>query len=224
MAFSRQEYQSGLPLPYPGNLPNPGIEPGSPALQVDSLLTGLPGKPKERNTNTLIVGDFDTLLSSMDRSSRQKINNETLALDNILYPMTQTNIEHYIQKQQSIHSSQKVRKRMKSCHLQQQAAAAAKSLQSCLTLSDPTDGNPPGSSVLGILQARILEWVAISFSNGCMHAKSLQSCPTLCDTIDSSPPGSSVHRILQARILEWVAISFSSINMGGPQYSPLLKI
>ena len=41
------------------------------------------------------------------------------------------------------------------------AAAAAKSLQSCLTLCDPTDGSPPGSPVPGILQARILEWVAI---------------------------------------------------------------
>ena len=45
------------------------------------------------------------------------------------------------------------------------AAAAAKSLQSCLTLCDPIDGSPPGSSVPGILQARTLEWVAISFSN-----------------------------------------------------------
>ena len=44
-------------------------------------------------------------------------------------------------------------------------AAAAKLLQSCPTLCDPTDGSPPGSSVPGILQARILEWVAISFSN-----------------------------------------------------------
>ena len=45
------------------------------------------------------------------------------------------------------------------------AAAAAKSLQSCLTLCDPIDGSPPGSTILGILQARTLEWVAISFSN-----------------------------------------------------------
>ena len=44
-------------------------------------------------------------------------------------------------------------------------AAAAKSLQSCPTLCDPTDGSPPGSSVPGILQARTLEWVAIAFSN-----------------------------------------------------------
>ena len=43
--------------------------------------------------------------------------------------------------------------------------AAAKSLQSCLTLCDPIDGSPPGSPVCGILQARTLEWVAISFSN-----------------------------------------------------------
>ena len=70
--------------------------------------------------------------------------------------------------------------------------------------------SPPGSSILGILQARILEWVAISFSDASMHAKSLQSCLTLCDPIDSSPPGSPIRGILQARILEWVAISFSS--------------
>ena len=45
------------------------------------------------------------------------------------------------------------------------AAAAAKSLQSCPTLCDPIDGSPPGSPVPGILQARTLEWVAISFSS-----------------------------------------------------------
>jgi len=45
------------------------------------------------------------------------------------------------------------------------AAATAKSLQSCPTLCDPIDGSPPGSPVPGILQARTLEWVAISFSN-----------------------------------------------------------
>ena len=45
------------------------------------------------------------------------------------------------------------------------AAAAAKSLQSCPTLCDPMDGSPPGFPIPGILQARTLEWVAISFSN-----------------------------------------------------------
>ena len=97
------------------------------------------------------------------------------------------------------------------------AAAAAKSLQSCLTLCDidGTDGSPPGSAVPGVLQARILEWVAISLSwpppnleLGLVpdkpHPHTLDfpqvqaracmlSHPTLCDPVDCSPPGSSVH-------------------------------
>ena len=59
-------------------------------------------------------------------------------------------------------------KRVGSIHIPQShvvAAAAAKSLQLCLTLYNPIDDSPPGSCVSGILQARILEWVAISFSN-----------------------------------------------------------
>ena len=45
MGFSRQEYWSGLPFPFPGDLPNPGIEPGSPTLQADALSSEPPGKP-----------------------------------------------------------------------------------------------------------------------------------------------------------------------------------
>ena len=56
------------------------------------------------------------------------------------------------------------RTRQKKCKTST-AAAAAKSLASCPTLCDPRDGSPPGSPVPGILQARTLEWVAISFSN-----------------------------------------------------------
>ncbi|CAI9179900.1 unnamed protein product [Rangifer tarandus platyrhynchus] len=89
----------------------------------------------------------------------------------------------------------------------------AKSLQSCLTLCDPTDSSPPGLSVPGVLQARILESAAISFPNARMHAKSLQSCLTLWDPTDSSPPGPSVHGILQARVLESAAISSSIIPL-----------
>ena len=88
------------------------------------------------------------------------------------------------------------------------AATAAKSLQSCLTLCNPIDGRPPGSSVPGILHARTLERAAISFSNACMHAKLLQSCPTLCDPMDSSPPGSSVHGILRQEY--WNGLPFPS--------------
>ena len=62
------------------------------------------------------------------------------------------------------------------------AAAAAKSLQSCPTLCDPRDRSPPGSAIPGILQARTLEWVAISFSNAWkwkVKVKSLSRAPLL---------------------------------------------
>ena len=54
-------------------------------------------------------------------------------------------------------------------------AAAAKSLQSCPTLRDPIDGSPPGSPVPGILQARTLEWVAISFSRVCTKLDTIEA-------------------------------------------------
>ena len=97
MGFSGQEYWSGLLFSPPGDFPNPGIEPISPALAGEFFTTEPPGQP--------------------------------------------------------------------TIHIHIHAAAAAKSLQSCPTLCDPIDGSPPGSPVPGILQARTLEWVVISFSN-----------------------------------------------------------
>ena len=100
-------------------------------------------------------------------------------------------------------------------------AAAAKSLQSCPSLCDPIDGSPPGSPVPGILQARTLEWVAISFSNAWKwkvkvksESEVAQSCLTLSDPMDCSLPGSSIHGIFQARVLEWGAIAFSQYCRG----------
>ena len=94
------------------------------------------------------------------------------------------------------------------------ATAAAKSLQSCPTLCDAIDGSPPSSPIPGILQARTLEWVAISFSNASKwkvksESEVAQSCLSLSDPMDCSLPGSSVHGIFQARVLEWGAIAFS---------------
>ena len=93
------------------------------------------------------------------------------------------------------------------------SAAAAKSLQSCLTLCDPIDSSPPCSSVHVILQARILEWVVISSSNAwkCkVKVKSL-SCVQLFETpwtaAYQAPPSMGFSR--QARVLEWGAIAFS---------------
>ena len=99
------------------------------------------------------------------------------------------------------------------------AAAATELLQPCPTLSDPIDGSPPGSAIPGILQARILEWVAISFSNAGkwkVKVKLLSYCPTLSDPMDCSLSGSSVHGIFQARVLEWVAIVFSMVGVSEP--------
>ena len=96
-------------------------------------------------------------------------------------------------------------------------AAAAKSLQSCSTLCNSTDGSPPGSPVPGILQARTLG-VGCHFLLQCMKVKSeskvAQSCPTLSDPMDCSPPGSSIHGIFQARVLQWGAIAFSEWVLG----------
>ena len=63
------------------------------------------------------------------------------------------------------YSAIKIERNPTICNTINAAATAAKSPQSCPTLCDPIEGSPLGSSVPGILQARILEWVAISFSN-----------------------------------------------------------
>ena len=81
-------------------------------------------------------------------------------------------------------------------------------VQSFPTLSDPMDCSPPGPSIHGIFQARVLEWGAIIFSTLRVakrsKVKAIQSCLTLCDPMDCT-----VHGILLARILEWVAYPFS---------------
>ena len=102
------------------------------------------------------------------------------------------------------------------CHLHKDssaAAAAAKSLQLCLTLCDPRrqptrlphPWESPGKNT----------GVCCHFLLQCMQVKSesevVQSCPTLSDPTDCSLPGSCVHGILQARVLEWGAIAFSKI-------------
>ena len=95
MEFSRQEYWSGLPFPSLGDLPNPGIEPRSPTLQADTLPSEPPrniGAPQyirqtladikgQVDSNTIIVGNFNTPLTPMDRSSKQKINKERQVLN-----------------------------------------------------------------------------------------------------------------------------------------------
>ena len=78
------------------------------------------------------------------------------------------------------------------------SAAAAKSLQSCTTLCDPTDGSPPGSPVPGILQARTLEWVAISFSNAWEWKVKVKSVSRVWSVWST---GVGCHRLLWTQLL-----------------------
>ena len=110
-------------------------------------------------------------------------------------------------------------------HPTKELHACIESLHSCLTLCNPMDCSPPGSSVLGILQARILEWVAMAFTRGsswprgwtcisksvaltggffttsvtCEAQIVAQQCPTLCNPMDCSPSGSSVYAVSFSR-------------------------
>ena len=92
------------------------------------------------------------------------------------------------------------------------AAAAAKSLQSCLTLCYPREGSPPGSPVPGILQARTLEWVAISFSNAWKWKVKVKSLSRVWPSATwrtaafLAPPSMGFS---QARVPKWGAIAFS---------------
>ena len=99
------------------------------------------------------------------------------------------------------------------------SAAAAKSLQSCLTLCDPRDGSPPGFPVPGILQARTLEWVAISFSNVWKWKVKVKSLSRIWlfvtpwtaayHAVHENP---TTHGIFQARVLEWGAVALSLVS------------
>ena len=96
------------------------------------------------------------------------------------------------------------------------AAAAAKSLQSCLTLCDPQRQQPtrlprpwdsPGKNT-GVGCHFLLQWMKVK-----SESEIAQSCLTLRDHMDCSLPCSSVHGIFQPRVLEWVAIAFSYIHL-----------
>ena len=110
----------------------------------------------------------------------------------------------------------------------QAPAAAAKSLQLCPTLCNPIEGSPPGSAIPGILQARTLEWVAISFSNAWKWKWSRSIVSDFSDPMDCSLPGFSVHGIFQARVLEWGAIAFSiyldDLSQNEPTYITTTQI
>ena len=81
MGFSRQEYWSGLPFPSPGDLPNPGIEPGSLTLQADALTSELPGE-EGKLPNSFYEATI-TLISKTDKDATKKGNYRPITLMNI---------------------------------------------------------------------------------------------------------------------------------------------
>ena len=92
--------------------------------------------------------------------------------------------------------------------------------QSCLTLSDPMDHSPPGSSVHGIFQARVLEWGAIAFSKIQGFSSVAQSCLTLCDPMNRSTPGLPVHHQLPEFTHTHVHQACDAIQPSHPRSSP----
>ena len=145
MEFSKQEYWSRLPFSSPGDLPNPGIEPGSPSLQADSLPSDPPAwfiKMLDYRT-FLFWGDFEAFSLHYN-----------ILLGGVIFDGSRA----------SFWCLSKI-----PCLYKKVVVVLV--TQSCSTLCYPTDCSLPGSSVHWILQARILEWVAISLSRGSSQTK-----------------------------------------------------
>ena len=140
MGFSRQEYWSGLPFSSTGDLPDPGIELGSPALQADALPSKPPGKPEliHAAAAAKLIQSCPTLCDPIDGSPPGS------TIPGILQARTLVGC-HFLLSCMEVKSESEV-------------------AQSCPTLSDPMDCSLLGSTIHGIFQARVLEWVAIVVS------------------------------------------------------------
>ena len=139
MGFSWQGYWSGLSFPSPGDLPDPEIEPGSPAWQTDSLPTELRGKPF-----------FPYAACQVASVVSDSVQPHGLQPTRLLRPWDSPGKStgvgcHFLLQCMKVESDSEV-------------------TQSCLTLSDPMDCSLPGSSIHGIFWATVLEWGAIAFS------------------------------------------------------------
>ena len=135
MGFPRQESWSGLPSPSPGDLLEPRIKPSSTSLQMDSLLLSHWGSLQQSVTFFQMMEIWFSLSFSFNLCWSLFIY--------LVHPPT-PQFEYY--------------------WLYDSWIGCTQLLQLCLTLCGPMDCSPPGSPVCGILQARILEWVAITFS------------------------------------------------------------
>ena len=137
------KYWSELPFPSPGDLPDPGIKSGSPALQVDSLPSKPPWKPIQVNCCCCCCCCVASVVSDSVRPHRRQPTRLPHPWDS---PGKKTGVGcHFLLQCMKVKSESEV-------------------AQSCPTLSNTMDCSPPGSSIHGVFQARVLEWGAIAFS------------------------------------------------------------
>ena len=189
MGFSRQEYWSELPFPSPGDLPNPGIEPGSPLLQAKALLSEPPGKTAKR-ANTIILGIQGIKLTSL--------------VWRYITGDGEVNDDWYPDLWLDVHGGGLVTKSCPTlvtvaCQDPLSMGFSRQESWSGLPFPSPGDLSNPGIKLGSpALQADSL----LTELSG--KPKVTQSCPTLCD-----PVAYTVHGILQARILERVAFPSS---------------
>ena len=163
MEFSRPDYCNRQPFPSPGDLPNPGIKPRPPALQVDSLPADPPGKPK----NTCVGS-----LSLLQIFLTQELNQDLLHCRQILYQLSYKGnpifsvLSMYKCKEQILYVITCEWNLTNKTLLRGIRDQIKSVTQSCPTLCDPMN-----YTVHGIFQARILEWVAYPFSRGSSQSK-----------------------------------------------------
>ena len=157
---SWQEYWSRQPFFSPEDLPNPGVEPGSPTLHAYSLLSEPLGK--QRSHKVLLAGN-EPVTSIAATAAAKSLQLCPTLCDPMDGSPPGSPIPGILQAREWRISGV-------GCHFLLQCMkveSESEVAQSCLTLRDPMDCSLPGSSSHGIFQARILEWIVIAFSESC---------------------------------------------------------
>ena len=178
MGFSRQEHWSGLPFPSPGGLPYPGIEPGSPVSQADSLPSEPSGKPPAFCISWGWTSGTLCVLPGVPPSPQQ------LPM-RIPGPLLST-------QHPSLPSLPALASILSTAPISRTIPVALPFISFGLTFSILMD-------YYTLIRDWLIPWKW-------RESEVTQSCPTLCDLMDCSLPGSSAHGIFKARILEWVVI------------------
>ena len=200
-----QEYWSGWPIPSPVDLPNPGIKPGSPELQADSLPTELSGKPwasqSESEVAQLCLNLCDTMDCNLPVFSVHGIFQARI-LDWVAisysrrcsWPRDWTSVSRIAGRHFTVWTTREVHQGIPPGHHRHYALIP---LQIVWSLASHL-----GYLCFSFLMCEVSIWDGFN-PKVLLFCARAQSCLTLCDPFCCSPPGSSGHGISQARILEW---------------------